>query len=181
MRHVLMALSDLELNVGGQSFKGVYIAVVVSFASTIAGGIWTASEFFSRLEAQEAAVEEAGVVATTLQARFKDLRESQSTALQGYKVTISNMQQSLEDNDVASLQGKLAELGTNLEAIMEAQKDLLDLRDRVASVEKSNSESVLKVENKVEALKDTSERLKRIQKEIDDLWLGLDSLANPLG
>lgn len=181
MRHVLMALSDLELNVGGQSFKGVYIAVVVSFASTIAGGIWTASEFFSRLEAQEAAVEEAGVVATTLQARFKDLRESQSTALQGYEVTISNMQQSLEDNDVASLQGKLAELGTNLEAIMEAQKDLLDLRDRVASVEKSNSESVLKVENKVEALKDTSERLKRIQKEIDDLWLGLDSLANPLG
>ncbi len=176
-----MALSDLELNVGGQSFKGVYIAVVVSFASTIAGGIWTASEFFSRLEAQEAAVEEAGVVATTLQARFKDLRESQSTALQGYEVTISNMQQSLEDNDVASLQGKLAELGTNLEAIMEAQKDLLDLRDRVASVEKSNSESVLKVENKVEALKDTSERLKRIQKEIDDLWLGLDSLANPLG
>ena len=176
-----MALSDLELNVGGQSFKGVYIAVVVSFASTIAGGIWTASEFFSRLEAQEAAVEEAGVVATTLQARFKDLRESQSTALQGYEVTISNMQQSLEDNDVASLQGKLAELGTNLEAIMEAQKDLLDLRDRVASVEKSNLESVLKVENKVEALKDTSERLKRIQKEIDDLWLGLDSLANPLG
>tara|TARA_Y100000385_G_C12993403_1_gene593859 strand:- start:18 stop:548 length:531 start_codon:yes stop_codon:yes gene_type:complete len=176
-----MALSDLELNVGGQSFKGVYVAVVVSFASTIAGGIWTASEFFSRLEAQEEAVEAAGVTATTLQARFKDLRESQSTALQGYEVTISNMQQSLDDNDVQGLQGKLAELGTNLEAIMKAQQDLLDLRDRVAAVEKSNSESVLKVENKVEALKDTSERLKRIQKEIDDLWLGLDSLANPLG
>jgi len=176
-----MALSDLELNVGGQSFKGVYVAVVLSFASTLAGGIWTASEFFSRLEAQEAAVEEAGIVATTLQARFKDLRESQLEALQGYEVTISNMQQSLDDNDVASLQGKLAELGTNLEAIMEAQKDLLDLRDRVAAVEKSNSESVLKVENRVESLKDTNERLKRIQKEIDDIWLGLDSLANPLG
>ena len=91
------------------------------------------------------------------------------------------MQQSLEDNDVASLQGKLAELGTNLEAIMKAQQDLLDLRDRVSAVEKSNSESVLKVENRVESLKDTNERLKRIQKEIDDLWLGLDSLANPLG
>jgi len=176
-----MALDDLELNIGGQSFKGVYVAVVVSFASTIAGGIWTASEFFSRLEAQEAAVQDAGVTASTLQARFEDLREGQSTALQGYEVIISNMQQSLEDNDVASLQGKLAELGTNLEAIMKAQQDLLDLRDRVAAVEKSNSESVLKVENKVESLKDTSERLKRIQKEIDDLWLGLDSLANPLG
>ena len=176
-----MALQDLELNIGGQSFKGVYVAVVVSFASTIAGGIWTASEFFSRLEAQEAAVQNAKVTATTLEARFEDLRESQSTALQGYEVIISNMQQSLEDNDVASLQGKLAELGTNLEAIMEAQKELLDLRDRVAAVEKSNSEAVLKVDNRLESLKDTSERLKRIQKEIDDIWLGLDSIANPLG
>ena len=176
-----MALDDLELNIGGQSFKGVYVAVVISFASTLAGGIWTASEFFSRLEAQEAAVEDAGVTATTLQARFKDLREGQLEALQGYEVTISNMQQSLDDNDVQGLQGKLAELGTNLEAIMEAQKDLLDLRDRVATVEKSNAESVLKVENKVESLSKTDERLKRIQKEIDDLWDGLDSVVNPLG
>lgn len=176
-----MALDDLELNIGGQSFKGVYVAVVVSFASTIAGGIWTASEFFSRLEAQEAAVEAAGVTASTLQARFEDLRESQTKALQGYQVTIANMQQSLEDNDVASLQGKLAELGTNLEAIMEAQKELLDMRDRVAAVEKSNAEAVLKVDNRLESLKDTNERLKRIQKEIDDIWLGLDSIANPLG
>mgnify|MGYP003118293742 FL=1 len=176
-----MALDDLELNIGGQSFKGVYVAVVLSFASTLAGGIWTASEFFSRLEAQEAAVEAAGVTATTLQARFKDLRESQLEALQGYEVTISNMKQSLDDNDVQGLQGKLAELGTNLEAIMEAQKGLLDLRDRVAAVEKTNAESVLKVENKVESLSKTDERLKRIQKEIDDLWDGLDSVVNPLG
>ena len=176
-----MALDDLELNIGGQSFKGVYVAVVISFASTLAGGIWTASEFFSRLEAQEDAVETAEATSATLGARFKDLRESQLQALQGYEVTISNMQQSLDDNDVQGLQGKLAELGTNLEAIMEAQKDLLDLRDRVATVEKSNAESVLKVENKVESLSKTDERLKRIQKEIDDLWDGLDSVVNPLG
>lgn len=176
-----MALDDLELNIGGQSFKGVYVAVVISFASTLAGGIWTASEFFSRLEAQEDAVETAEATSATLGARFKDLRESQLQALQGYEVTISNMQQSLDDNDVQGLQGKLAELGTNLEAIMEAQKDLLDLRDRVATVEKSNAESVLRVENKVESLGKTDERLKRIQKEIDDLWDGLDSVVNPLG
>ena len=176
-----MALDDLELNIGGQSFKGVYVAVVVSFASTIAGGIWTASEFFSRLDAQEAAVAEASTTAATLQGRFDDLRETQSKTLQGYQVTISNMQQSLDDNDVQGLQGKLAELGTNLEAIMEAQKDLLDLRDRVAAVEKSNAEAVLKVENKVESLSKTDETLKRIKKEIDDLWDGLDSVVNPLG
>ena len=91
------------------------------------------------------------------------------------------MQQSLDDNDVQGLQGKLAELGANLEAIMEAQKDLLDLRDRVAAVEKSNAEAVLKVENKVESLGNTEERLRRIKKEIDDLWDGLDSVVNPLG
>ena len=176
-----MALDDLELSIGGQSFKGVYVAVVISFASTLAGGIWTASEFFSRLEAQEDAVETAEATSATLGARFKDLREGQLEALQGYEVTISNMQQSLDDNDVQGLQGKLAELGTNLEAIMEAQKDLLDLRDRVATVEKSNAESVLRVENKVESLSKTDERLKRIQKEIDDLWDGLDSVVNPLG
>ena len=176
-----MALNDLELNIGGQSFKGVYVAVVVSFASTIAGGIWTASEFFSRLDAQEAAVAEAGVTAATLEARFSDLRETQAEALQGYQVTISNMQQSLEDNDIKGLQGKLAELGTNLEAIMEAQKELLDLRDRVATVEKTNAETILKVENRVESLGNTDERLRRIKKEIDDLWDGLDSVVNPLG
>ena len=64
---------------------------------------------------------------------------------------------------------------------MEAQKDLLDLRDRVAAVEKSNAEAVLKVENKVESLSKTDETLKRIKKEIDDLWDGLDSVVNPLG
>ena len=64
---------------------------------------------------------------------------------------------------------------------MEAQKELLDLRDRVATVEKTNAETVLKVENRVESLGNTDERLRRIKKEIDDLWDGLDSVVNPLG
>lgn len=40
-------VGDLELNVGGVSFKGVYVAVLLSFASTIGGGIWAASEFLA--------------------------------------------------------------------------------------------------------------------------------------
>ena len=64
---------------------------------------------------------------------------------------------------------------------MEAQKELLDLRDRVATVEKTNAETILKVENRVESLGNTDERLRRIKKEIDDLWDGLDSVVNPLG
>jgi len=51
-----MALEDLELSVAGTQIKGVWIGILVAFSSTIGGGIWTASEFFSRLEALEASV-----------------------------------------------------------------------------------------------------------------------------
>lgn len=175
-----MAVEDIELNVGGTSFKGVYIAVLVSFASTIGGGIWAASEFFSRLEAQEESVVDSEARAEVLDARFQDLKEKTEEDLKALEVLVSNMRQALEDNNVAGLQGKLAELGTNLASIMEAQKELLDMRDRVASVEMSNAETVLTVQNKVESLKSTDERLNRLQREIDDLWDAMDALANPL-
>lgn len=175
-----MAVEDIELNVGGTSFKGVYIAVLVSFASTIGGGIWAASEFFSRLEAQEESVVDSESRAEVLDARFQDLKEKTEEDLKALEVLVSNMRQALEDNNVAGLQGKLAELGTNLASIMEAQKELLDMRDRVASVEMSNAETVLTVQNKVESLKSTDERLNRLQREIDDLWDAMDALANPL-
>lgn len=171
-----MALDELELNVGGTSIKGVYIAILVSFASTIGGGIWAASEFFSRLEAQENAVRDAEERAKIIEGKFEMLSEGQSVALQKYEVTISNMEQQLLDNDIASLQGKLAQLGTNLEAIMQAQKDLLDLRDRISAVEKSNAESVLTVENRVQSLQKSERVLQRVDTEIENLWQALDSL-----
>jgi len=171
-----MALDELELNVGGTSIKGVYIAILVSFASTIGSGIWAASEFFSRLEAQENAVRDAEERAKIIEGKFEMLSEGQSVALQKYEVTISNMEQQLLDNDIASLQGKLAQLGTNLEAIMQAQKDLLDLRDRISAVEKSNAESVLTVENRVQSLQKSERVLQRVDTEIENLWQALDSL-----
>jgi len=176
-----MAIEDLELNVGGTQIKGVWIAILLSFASTIGGGIWTASEFFSRLEALEDAVSDASAGTAVIEGRFEDLRTAQSKTLQDYQVTISNMQQQLDDNNVSELQGKLAELGTNLEAIMKAQGELLDLRDRISSVEKSNGETVISVNAKIEALGSVDERLKRLQRDIDDAWRAMDELANPLG
>ena len=175
-----MALEDIEIDVGGTKFKGIWIAILFTFGSSLGGGIWAVSSFFSELEAQNEAVEAAVAQANTLEARFADLKEASDTKLQDYQVIISGVEQSLEDNDVAGLQGKLAELGSNLEAIMEAQKELLDMRDRVAAVEKSNAESVLTVQNRVESLNNVDERLKRIQREINDLWTAMDSLANPL-
>jgi chromosome segregation ATPase len=176
-----MAIEDLELNVGGTQIKGVWIAILLSFASTIGGGIWTASEFFSRLEALEAAVSDATSGTAVVEGRFEDLRTAQSETLQGYQVSISNMQQQLDDNNVGELQGKLSELSTSLSQIMELQRDLLPLRDRVAAVEKSNSETVITVNAKIEALSNIDERMNRLQRDMDDAWTAMDELANPLG
>ena len=176
-----MPLEDLQVNVGGTQIKGVWIAIVLTFGSTIGGGIWTASEFFSRLAGLESAVSDASSDTGVTQARFEDLRERQSEALQGYEVSISNMQQQLDDNNVAGLNAKLSELSTSLSQIMELQRDLLPLRDRVASVEKSNSETVLTVNAKMEALNTIDDRLKRLQRDMDDAWTAMDELANPLG
>jgi len=171
-----MALEDLEVNVGGTQIKGVWIAIVFTFASTIGGGIYASAEFFARLEALESSVTSATAETAVVQGRFDDLREAQSERLQGYQVAISNMEQQLADNNISELQGKLAELGTNLEAIMKAQQDLLDLRDRIAAVEKSNSEAVLTVNNRVQSLEKTERVLKRVDTEIENLWTALDSL-----
>ena len=175
-----MALDELEVNVGGTSFKGVYVAVLLSFASTIGGGIWTASEFFSRLEAQETAVQEAVAQADVLAVRFNDLKELNTQRLQQYQVDIEKMQQSMDAAGVEELQGKLVQLATNLEQIMDAQKELLDLRDRIATVERTSSETELRVSGKLEQLSDLDARLNRLQRDINDVWLALDAM-NPLG
>jgi len=173
-------VGDLELNVGGVSFKGVYIAVLFSFASTIGGGIWAASEFFSRLETQEVAVDEAVAQADVLAARFDDLRELNTQRLQKYQVDIEKMQQAMDAAGVEQLQGKLSQLATNLEQIMDAQKELLDLRDRIATVELTSTETEMRVSGKLEKLSTLDARLKRLQRDIDDVWLALDAM-NPLG
>ena len=134
-----MALEDLEVNVGGTSIKGVWIAIVFTFGSTIGGGIWAASQFFSQLNEQSEAVIAATAQAEALATRFDDLRESNSIRLQDMDKKLSSMEQAMTAADVENLQGKLSELGANLMQIMDAQKELLDIRDRIASVEKTSS------------------------------------------
>ena len=53
-----MSLEETEINVGGTKFKGAHIAVVLAFVSTISGGIWATSEFFSRVGVLEDTVAE---------------------------------------------------------------------------------------------------------------------------
>jgi|TARA_B100001059_G_C17633896_1_gene475822 hypothetical protein len=134
-----MSLEDTELTIGGTKLRGVWIAIVLSIATTMAGGIWAVAEFYGRIEAVEAAVSGNG--------------------------------------DTAE---KLTVLGTNLETIMENQKQLLDLRDRIAEVEKTTVENDLLVKQFDEKVKSIDSRFGKINREIDDLWRGLDAASNPL-
>ena len=176
-----MALEDLELDLGnGTSVKGVWIAIVISFGSTIGGGIWAASQFFAQLNEQSEAVIAATTQAAGLAQRFDDLREANTTRLQAMDLSLSSMEQAMTAADVENLQGKLAELGANLMQIMDAQQELLDIRDRISSVEKTSSETELRVSGKLDALTSLDDRLKRYERDMNDIWSALDA-TNPLG
>lgn len=175
-----MALEDIEVNVGGTNIKGIWIAIVLTFGSTIGGGIWTASQFFAQLNEQSEAVIAATEQAKALGSRFDDLREMNALRLQDMDKKLATMEQSMTAADVENLQGKLSELGANLMQIMDAQKELLDIRDRIASVEKTSSESELKVQARLDALNTLDQRLKNFERDMDDLWMAIDA-TNPLG
>tara|TARA_R100001480_G_scaffold48072_2_gene61454 strand:+ start:347 stop:880 length:534 start_codon:yes stop_codon:yes gene_type:complete len=175
-----VALEDLEVNVGGTSIKGVWIAIVLTFGSTIGGGIWAASQFFAQLNEQSESVIAATAQADALATRFNDLRDANTIRLQDMDKKLSNMEQAMTAADVENLQGKLAELGANLVQIMDAQQELLDLRDRISTVEKTSSETELRVSGKLDSLSTIDDRLKRFERDMDDLWMAIDA-TNPLG
>ena len=179
-----MSLEEVELNVGGASFKGVWIAVIFSFASTLGGGIWATSEFFSRLEALEENVVESTNGTEVLQGRFDDLRTSWANDKKQMSGDIKVVQTKVEDANIDELQGKLATLGTNLATIMEQQRQLLEIQERIVEVEKQITETatlVQKAENMMTDADAIQKKLDKIDREIEDIWNGMDYLSNPYG
>ena len=157
-----MSLEDTELRIGNTSFKGVYIAIVLSLATSLGGGVWTASSLYSRLQDVESR-------------SIPDIKPTQEE--------ISLIKQQLVDNDVSQLKGKLAELGTNLATIMNQQEKLLELSQEVADLEKdieSMRSTVKTAELLAEGVQDIENKVKIATKEIEELWDGLDYVANPL-
>ena len=157
-----MSLADAELTIGGVKLKGIYIAVVFSLATTIGGGVWTASSLYSRLE---------GVESRNIP-NITPLEE---------RITL--IEQELEANDVSKLQGKLAELGVNLKTIATQQEKLLTIGDKVNQLEKDiegMKATVAKAEVLASDATKLDTKLKNINREIQELWDGMDYLANPL-
>ena len=179
-----MSLEEMELNVGGTSFKGVWIAVILSFASTLGGGIWATSEFFSRLEALEESVVESQNNTETVEQRFDDLRDQWVDDKKIMSADIKVAQQQIQDAGIDQLQGKLAELGTNLQTIMQRQQELLELAEDVTNLDKSVNDmqnTVQRAEMITQETQKLQSTINRHGQEIDKLWEGLDFLSNPYG
>ena len=157
-----MNLSETELSIGGVKFKGIYIVILVSLATTIGSFVWTASSLYSRLESVESrAIPQVAPI----------------------EEKIGLIEQQLKDNDIASLSAKLATLGTNLKTIVGQQEKLLELSKDVSTLEKdieTMKATVKQAELISESLGDVDDRIKIVNKEINDLWDGMDYLSNPL-
>jgi hypothetical protein len=168
-----VSLSETELTIGGTSFKGVYIAILLSLATTLGGGVWTASSLYARLEA----VESRSIPTIT------HIEEQAITDKQELLSAIKLIEQELADNNVSQLQGKLAALGVNLQTIIDQQAKLLLIDENVNSLEKdieTMKATVAKAELMTNNLTKLDGQLKTISREIEDLWQGMDYLSNPL-
>ncbi len=157
-----MSLAETELTIGGTSFKGVYVAILLSLATTLGGGVWTASSLYSRLEAVES---------------------QQIPDIVPLEEKILLVEQELEANDVGQLQGKLAELGVNLVTIKDQQAALLDIKTKVTDLEKDieGMKSTVKQAELITAKsEDIDKRIQAIGRDLDSVWEALDYVSNPL-
>lgn len=156
-----MKLSETELTIGGVKLKGIYIAVVLSLATTIASAVWTASSLYSRLA----------------------IVEKKASSVKPVVEKVQLIEQRLEDNDVSQLKGKLATLKTSLDTLVVQQKNLLELKGDVSELSKdieSIKGTVAKAEIIIKDIGDTDAKFKTLTKEVEDLWQGMEYLSNPL-
>ena len=149
-------MEDTELKVGGFSFKGWYIAVLLPILSALSGGIYYGYDTLNRFYDVEA-----GIDLVTTEADMFNVRATD------FNSRIQALEQAVADNDVRGLNTRLSTISTQMQTILEQQKDLLDLRSQV---ERSTG------------ITDTlGDKLDEYQTEIDDIWKAYDSLAsNPL-
>ena len=159
-------MNDFEIKLGGYTFKGIYLAIFLPLISSIAGGVWAVSDFYNKITGLESKVL---------------ANSSQEATIGSLNERLLIVEQTMADSSLNELQGKLAELGTNLTAIMEAQKELLGLKDQFKDIDVSAKENALLVQSYEKRIQELEARIKIYKTEIDDLWKGLDALATPYG
>lgn len=159
-------MNDFEIKLGGFTFKGIYLAIFLPLISSIGGGVWAVSDFYNKITGLEGKV----LANSAQEAQISDLSKR-----------LLIVEQTMADSSLNELQGKLAELGTNLTTIMEAQKELLDLKDQFKDIDVVAKENKLLVDSYEARIKELERIIEIHQREVDDIWKGMDALANPLG
>jgi len=145
-------MSEVNLS----NLKAVWLTLALPVLSGISGAIYFGYDAIKRFEIVE---QDNGQYASDI----GDL-SGQLTAIQS---RIQTLEQAMQDNDVRGLAPKLSEISTQMNAILDQQKELLDLRSKV---EKSET-----ITNGL------GDKLDKYNAEIEDLWKAFDeAVKNPL-
>jgi hypothetical protein len=134
----------VSFSIGGYPISGWMVAVALPVLSAVGGGAWYIFD---------------------LQSRFLGVEESVSAILD-VEARVQALEQAAADGDLRGLASRLSGLSTQMNTILEQQRELLDLRQRVdrAGVITDN----------------LSQDLNRYNVEIEDLWRAVDALNQPL-
>ena len=131
----------------------VHSCGLLPILSALSGGIYYGYDTLNRFYAVET-----GIDLVTTEADMFNVRATD------FNSRIQALEQAVADNDVRGLNTRLSTISTQMQTILEQQKDLLDLRSKV---EKSST-----ITDQI------GDKLDVYQTEIDDIWKAYDSLAN---
>jgi hypothetical protein len=134
----------VSFSIGGYPISGWMVAVALPVLSAVGGSVWYVFD---------------------LQSRFIGVEESVGAILD-VEARVQSLEQAAADGDLRGLASRLSGLSTQMNTILEQQRELLDLRQRVdrAGVITDN----------------LSQDLNRYNVEIEDLWRAVDALNQPL-
>lgn len=134
----------VSFSIGGYPISGWMVAVALPVLSAVGGGAWYIFD---------------------LQSRFLGVEESVGAILD-VEARVQALEQAAADGDLRGLASRLSGLSTQMNTILEQQRELLDLRQRV---------------DRSTVVTDTlSQDLDRYDMEIEDLWRAIDALNQPL-
>lgn len=179
-------IEDTEVKVGGFTFKGWYIAAALPILGSLSGGIYygydTLQRFYAVESGIETVVEASGkfnsksnelntriqTVESSLNVDIKSVHADLTVKSQDMEADLSSRIQAIEqavaDNDVRGLNTRLSTISTQMQTILEQQKELLDLRSQV--------------ERSTGITDSLGDKLDEYQTEIDDIWKAYDSLVD---
>jgi len=136
--------SGTTLKIGGFNISGWMVAVAIPVLSAVGGSAWYLFD---------------------LQSRFLGVEDNISVVLD-VESRVQTLEQAITDNDVRGLASRLSGLSTQMNTILEQQRELLDLRQRV--------------ERASTITDNLNDDLNRYNTEIEDLWRAVDELNRPL-